>query len=227
MGLNDLDTTAIKDDVDFGNLPEQMGGYAPMPQPGPYRFKLSPLGPDSFDLDKREGEPDRMKVKFDEHAPLTITQASPANQAFVGEPFRTTISNRPRKRGKGDDAPMASDADYLLQALGAKERPKSNRAYADLLLAKSKEQAEFGADIEWSWHCNPKRDAQWVAEDGSLVTVALEEGSEAKRTGCGTRIYQKDVKKGADGKVPERVTCPNPDCQASVRGFANLTRFKA
>src|SRR5947207_2213408 len=103
MSLNDLSTAPIKDDIDFDNLPEQMGVFPPPPQPGPYRFRLSKLGPDNFDslTDDKWGA--RVKVKFDQNAPLVIVQAT--DPAVIGDTFQTQLTNVPRKRGKGEDAP--------------------------------------------------------------------------------------------------------------------------
>lgn len=235
--LNDLGTTPLQDEVDVDKLPEQMGGYSDPPQPGTYRFELPVLKPEAFKKVVTEKFGDRVQVKFDNEAPLKIVQAPPAMaDEFLGTPFTCTLSNVPRKRGKGDNAPMASDWDYLNRALGEKVRPANNRGYADMLIAQSVKSPKvtFQADVEWSWQCNDKRDARFddgagqstvvpmLAEDG--VTPVLDaEGQPRNVQGCGARIYQKDVPK-VNGKYPRNVTCPQ--CQASVRGFPNLVRFE-
>ena len=221
MSLNDLSTSPVKDAVDFDNLPEQMGAYGPLLQPGPYRWKLSKLGVDNFDKIDHAEQGERLKVKFDQSAPLIVVQA--IDPAAVGETFTTQISNVGRKRGKKDDenAPVVSDMDYLLKALGVTARPKSNRELGDTLIAKSNGAAEFGADLEWSVSCNPNREAKWDDGAGGLTIQNDEAGTPMK--GCGTRVYQKDIAK-LDGKFVERMTCPG--CAASLRAFGNLTRFK-
>lgn len=218
MSLNDLSTAPVKDNVDFNDLPEQMGAYPPPPQPGPYRFRISKLGADNFDAIQHAEYGERVKVKFDQNAPLVITHAS--NPAALGDVFQTSLTNTPRRRGKGEDAPLASDMDYLLKALGVTERPTSPRAYAEVLMTASNEAKEFAADVEWSWGCNDKRPAQWPDETGALVEASNAEGVVM---GCGTKHYQKDVKK-VDGAFPERVACSK--CGASLRAFGNLSRFR-
>jgi hypothetical protein len=219
MSLNDLSTTPIADAVDFNDLPEQMGGYAPPPQPGPKRFKLSKLGPDNFDKVTSTDYGERVKVKFDGNAPLVILQSTLEGE--VGDPFTTVLTNVPRKRGKGEDAPVASDMDYLLKALKVAERPKTMHGYADALMIQSNQAAEFTADIEWSARCAPERDAQWPDGNGGFYGAA--DASNQPQKGCGTRVYQRDLPK-VDGKYQDRVLCPK--CGASVRAFANLTRFR-
>ncbi len=219
MGLNDLSTKPVKDEVDFHNLPEQFGGSTPPLPPGSYRFKLSKLGPDNFDKAESAEYKDRMKVLFNDAAPLEVVQS--LGNKHNGEPFKTQLSNIPRARNK-DRTVFASDVDYLLQALGVKERPKSARGYADVLMAKSLEGAEFTADIEWSWHSNENKAARFPQEGGRLEEVAGEDGQPLK--GSGERWYQKDVPKQEDGTFPLYVTDANG---ASVRAFGNLTRFRA
>lgn len=221
MSLNDLKTEPIKDDVDFNNMPDQMGSYGPMLQPGNYRFRMSKLGPDNFDaVDSEQGQ--RLKVKFDQNAPLVVVQA--VDQQMIGETYRTSLTNIARKRGKKDDpnAKFASDLDFLFQALGETTRPTSNKGFADVLIAKSNAAAEFSATNEWSYRCGEQSNARWLQEDGSLAEGAGPDGQPLK--GCGTRVYQKDVQK-VDGKYPERITCAG--CGASVRAFGNLSNFKA
>lgn len=220
MSLNDFSTAPLNDGVDFANLPEQMGSFAPPPPPGPYRFALSPLSAANFDKVQSPDYGERAKVKFDQSAPLVIKQSLAG--AHDNEPFQTTITNTPRKRGKGDTAPVASDWDYLNQALKIPVRPTTNRAYCETLLAESQKRAEFGADLEWSWSCNPNRDAYFDDGQGGQAT-ALNAATGANIQGCGARYYQGAVAK-VDGAYPLRLQCAT--CGASVRAFANLTRFR-
>lgn len=218
MGLNDLSTKPLKDEVDFDNMPEQFGGAQPPLPPGSYRFKLSKLGPDNFDKAESADYKDRMKVLFNDQAPLEVVQS--LGNKHNGEPFKTQLSNIPRARNK-DKTQFASDVDYLLQALGVKERPKTARAYADVLVAKSLEGAEFGADVEWSWYSNEKKAARFPQEGGGSAEVAGEGGQPIP--GSGERWYQKDVQKLEDGSYPLYISDANG---AQVRAFPNLRNFK-
>ncbi len=228
MGLNDFDATPLQDAVDVANLPEQMGGQKPLLPMGPYRFALSPLKDANFEKVTSEQYGARAKVKFDEHAPLVVVQS--VGGEHDREPFETSLSNVPRRRGKGEDAPIASDWDYLNQALGIQlPTPRTNKAYVDSLLATSASRAEFAADIEHSWSCNPNRDAYFDdGQGGRAVVLNTETGQNFK--GCGKKYYPNSPEiqdQKVNGKLPERIRCANPACNASIRGFANLTRFRA
>ena len=231
--LNDLGTTPIKDEVDVENLPEQMGGFAPPPQPGAYRWQLPRLTSDHFEKVETKDHGDRVQVIFAENNPLVILQSSDAT--VVGDPFTTRLSNVPRRRGKGDDAPVASDWDYLNRALKMGGRPASNMAYAQTLIEATKTgEANFGADLEWSWYCNDKRAARWDDGEGGSQEVMGPDGTTPLK-GCGKRHYQNSVSKvvtsddegnAVGAAFPLRITCSNEECGATVRAFANLTRFR-
>jgi len=248
--LNDLGTDQLLNDgVDFNNLPEQGGGYTPPPQPGTYRFRLpATLSAANFSKRATTDFGDRLVVKFDQTAPLLIVQAPPAEADRIDTPFETQLNNAPRNRArKGQPAQYVSDMDYLNKALALTERPGTNRAYAEALLAKAAESAEFTADIAWGWNCSDKRDAYFEVEDpenpGALknqkINLTDENGQaipEQYRKGCGQRMYaNKDVHKAnvaAEGETPRmqypmNATCKNPNCGASVRAFPNLERFQA
>ena len=200
-------------DASFDTMPDQMGTFAPPPQPGSYRFKLPTNMGDLWEKAEKSGKNagPRIKAKFDDAHPLVIVQATDTN--LVNEPFTTTISNVERKRGKDDDAPEVSDMDYLLRdGFGIEKKPKQNKEYITQMIALAGK--EFGADIEWSWRCNPERKIYVEKEGGGY--------EEMDQMGCGARYYQKNVDK-VNGEFPERITCL---CGANVRGFANLTRFR-
>lgn len=229
--LNDLSKSAIQDDVDFANLPEQYGASRPPLQPGEYIFALPPALPDgNFEKVETEEYKDRVQVKFDDAAPLEVVQ-SPRGLSN-GEPFETRLSNVPRPRNK-EKTIKASDWDYLNQALGHTQRPTSAYAYATTLQADAAARKTFAATIEWSWHCNPKREARFSDGQGGRVALQNEETG-VPLTGCGKRMYQdRDVKKvpvtDEAGQVsgyeyPLYATCPT--CQAEVRAFANLSRIR-
>lgn len=226
-GINDLDATPLNDGVDVANLPEQLGSRKPLLPQGPYRFALpSTLKDGHFSAVESEKYGKRVSVHFDESAPLLVVQST--NNEQNGVPFETRISNVPRRRGKGDDAPVASDWDYLNQALGETTRPASNKEYATRLVARAAKQEQFSADAEWSWHCNEKRDAFFDNGEGGLGPAQMD-GAEpgVNHKGCGKRYYNSSdeiASQKVDGKLPERITCPG--CGANVRAFANLTRFR-
>jgi hypothetical protein len=153
----------------------------------------------------------RINGVFDSDAPLVIVQ-SPA-KAYDGEEFSYRISNVPRERTK--EKILVSDMDLLLRALGETKKPATNKGYAQALQKYAGK--EFGATVEFSYRCNPSREAYFDVGDG---TQQAAEG----RMGCGARYYQRDVPK-VEGVQPVRITCSNPECGASVRAFPNLTGF--
>lgn len=222
--LNDLGSAPLNDGVDPSNLPAQMGSSAPPPQPGPYRWRLAPIK--LADLDVVDGKEYGQRVKVG----LSLTVVQSPTGAENGETFTTTITNTPMRRGKRDDpnAPLASDWDYLNQALGISLTQRSNRAYAEALMAKAATgDVEFAADLEWSWRCNPDRDGYWPDDQGNAQKV---EGQK----GCGAKYYQSGVTKepelGPDGQIirqvyPLQLTCSG--CGALVRAFGNLRNFRA
>lgn len=218
MGLNDLSTKPVKDEVDFDNLPEQFGGSsAPPPPPGAYRFKMPKLGPDNFDAVNTDDYKDRMVVIFDEKAPLEIVQS--LGGKHNGEPFRQRLTNVPRARNK-ERTVFASDVDYLLKALGVAQRPKTAKGYAEALIAAAGK--EFSADIEWSWYSNPNKPARFAQEGGGFAEEMGENGQPIM--GSGERWYQKDVEsQKVDGQFPLYIADQNG---AQVRAFPNLTRFR-
>lgn len=205
----------------FDAIPAERGTFAPPPQPASYRFTL-PKAIDNFEPVQTQDHGERINAIFDESGPLVIAQ-SPGKK-HDGETFQTRLSNVPRKRGK--EGVLVSDLDYLLKALGETAKPKSNLAYAQALQKHAGK--SFGADIEWSWRCNPRRAARFLAEDGTYVTqedpASVLEGDDAGlQAGCGQGHYQNDVQK-VEGEYPLNITCSN--CGAQVRAFANLRNFK-
>lgn len=222
--LNDLGSTPLNDGVDPANLPAQMGSSAPPPQPGPYRFRLAPVKLADLDTVKHDDYGQRVKATL----ALTIVQSSTG--AENGETWTTTLTNTPMRRGKRDDpnAPLASDWDYLNQALGITLAQRSNKGYAEALMAKTAGgDAEFLADLEWSWRCSDTRDAYFADDQGNAQKA---EGTK----GCGAKYYQSGVSKeaetGPDGQIirqvyPLQLTCSA--CGALVRAFGNLRNFRA
>ena len=242
--LNDLGGEALNDGLDYGNLPDQGGAPRPFFQPGAYRFAFSPLTAANFKAVQSEKFGTRVNVRFDGNAPLVVRQ-SPKGE-MDGMPYETSLSNVPRNRAKkGQPEQLASDLDYLNRALGVAARPASNAAYAQTLIDYSQPipveggapvAREFGADIEVSYSCNDKKDAYFAVsqvDDQGQPTGEVDyqrqpvDGAGAEgpfKQGCGTRIYQGKVTP-ENGRYPERVTCGG--CGASLRGFGNLTRFRA
>jgi hypothetical protein len=224
MGINDFSKAPIQDEVDFANLPEQFGASAPPPQPGAFRFRLpNPLPDSAFSKVVSEQYGERAKVKFDDSCPLLVVQSP--KSVHNGEPFNTTITNVPRPRDK-EKKILASDWDYLNQALGFVSRPKSNYEFITTLVKKAAEGGEFNADIEWSWQCRGDKPARFDDGQGARVELADENTGQPK-LGCGTRYYQNKVDKvaGENGELvyPLYITC---QCGAAIRAFANLSRFR-
>lgn len=201
----------------LADLPE-FGTFREPPQPGSYRFKLpTDLSAiwDVFDSTRVTPPGQRIRAIFDREHPLLITQSPQGKEN--GNPFETRLSNEERARGK-DKSVVASDVDYLLRAFKFGEKPKSNRAYIDAV----KQQAgkEFGADIRFSWKCDPKRNIRVKDAEGSLQEV---EG----KLGCTTAYYQEDLPQGgkdASGMVPTQIQC---QCGAVLRAFANLDNIRS
>jgi hypothetical protein len=191
------------------------GGFTPPPPPGAYRFQLpADLSSiwDVFDTPEKT-PPQRLKAQFDRDHPLLIIQSPQGKNN--NEPFETRLTNNERKRGKGGTT-TASDMDYLLKALGETQKPKSNRAYMEVVQRYAGKQ--FGADLRYSWRCSRDRDIRARDDNGQVQVV------EGKK-GCGEAYYQEDVSKGPDGQVPYEVTCPN--CGALLRAFANLDNLRS
>lgn len=212
--LNDLklDNTSLEG-ASFDDIPENIGQSFPdPPQPGKYRFKLPANMAAIWAAVTSEKHGQRINAIFDGDAPLTIVQSP--GQAHDGEEFQYRVSNVPRERTK--EKILVSDMDLLLRALGETARPKTNKAYAVALQKYAGK--EFSADVEFSYRCNPDKDAYF--DDGAGGQQKVE-----GRNGCGARYYQRDVAKVA-GQQPIRITCSNPECGASVRAFANLGGFK-
>lgn len=218
-----LDQLALKEEV----LPAQalealpdFGQFAQPPQPGPYRFKLpmiegQPIWDDPFMV---QGVGERIRMIFDREHPLLIV-TSPAGK-YNGDTFQTRISNAERMRG-GKDGVSASDMDYLIRAMGETTRPASNQEYIKTVGKFGGK--EFGADISFSWSCNPERDVR-VDEGGDKLVV--KEG----RRGCGNKYYQAERAKKPEQKIekvngeyPLEIECA---CGAVLRAFANLENLR-
>lgn len=216
-GLSELD---LKDEAlpaqTYDDLP-QFGGFQEPPQPGPYRFRLPDLTKvwDVFDV---PGKGQRVRMIFDNDAPLVIVKA--VDPQDLNSTFHTRLSNAERARGK-DKAVEASDMDYLLKALGATTRPANNRGYIEAMLPFSGR--EFGADLTYSFVCSPDRDIYVLDANGQQQKVEGRKGCAAAGSKTG-RYYQKDIKKGPDGKYPTQIQCA---CGAVLRTFANLENFRA
>jgi hypothetical protein len=219
------------------DLPEQIGSRKRALQPGPYRFKFPVKAKISECFDTFEtqigGKPViRVVAILRDEAALTVIQAPAKWEDRVGEAWGTRISNAERKRGKGEDAPVASDMDYVLAVVSPKgtAKPSTNRAYLEAFEARCPEQ-EFGADVEWNWRCDDKRNVRVPDPDNEGKTIELdgEEGRESRK-GCGTKYYQKDVDKvdkdgNADtaGEYPRTIEC---QCGAILFANENLQNFR-
>ena len=200
------------EEVDFDNLPK-VGGFAPMFQPGRYRFEL-PTNLSNLWETVDAGVGQRVSIVFDQNAPLRVVQAPEKYKDRVGEPFQTRVSNVERARGR--DKIKVADLDYLLKALGwqKKIRHGQNIEYVNAMNTMGGKQ--FDATVEVQYHCSERRDK--YVDDGQGGITKLE-----GQPGCGSRYYQNDVaqQKNEDGTYPERITCGGNDgqCGASVRGF--------
>lgn len=221
----------------FDELPEQIGNRKRALYPGPYRFKFPVKAKISECFDTFETEIGGKKVTrvvaiHRDGAELTVVQTPAKYEDRVGDLIGTRISNAERRRGKGDDAPTASDMDYVLAVVSPKgtPRPTTNRAYLEAYESRCPEQ-EFGADIEWNWRCDAKRHVRVADPDNEGKTMELDgqEGRE-QRSGCGNKYYQKDVPKvDADGNAntageyPRTIDC---ECGAIVFANENLQNFR-
>jgi hypothetical protein len=220
-GLNDLD---LKDEKlptqDLDHLPE-FGGWAPPPQPGAYRLKLPDMTKiyEVFDVN---GKGQRVRLVFDRDTPLIITQ-SPGGKVN-GEPFQTRITNAERPRGRKGEEIEVSDGDYLLKALGVKERPTSNRQFIELM--KQQSGKEFGADITYSWVCSDQRNIRVDNPEGGVTEVENQKGCGAKFYMAGkTNKPEQKIERGPDGNWPYEIQCTG--CGAVLRAFANVDQIRA
>ena len=208
--------------ADFDAIPENIGQpFADPPQPGKYRFRFFQHLAGQFMKVQTEKYGERINLVVDSEAPLLIVQ-SPGKVYDGEEFFPYRLSNVPRERTK--ERILVSDMDILLRTLGVTKKPTTNKGYAAEMVKLGGK--EFGAILEYSYNCNPNRDAYFDDGTGGTQTV---EG----RVGCGTRRYQRDVSKVFSNPEdpssplvqPVRIVCPNPDCGASIRAFPNLTGF--
>ena len=213
--LNDLQLGNEKlQDANFDDIPENIGQSYPDPlQPGVYRFQLPSKMGDIWTAVDTEKHGKRIQALFEDESALLVVQ-SPGDTRN-GEMYRTRISNIPRERTK--EKILVSDMALLLRALGETKTPGSNKEFALALQKYAGKQ--FSATVEWSYRCDPNNPARWPDGQGGFAEA------DDHRHGCGTRAYQRDVPK-VDGVQPERWTCSNPECGASVRGFTNLGGFK-
>ena len=223
-GLNELELREEEAPaLNYDDVPE-FGGWAPPPQPGPYRFRTPADMSALYELYDGKENKQFVRVLFDKDAPLVIVKA--LDPKVVGTPFQTRISNEPRPRGK--DKVEVSDADLLLKATGEKERPKGNKAFIDRMTTKAN--VEFGADISYNWNCSETRKMRVIETqaDGSTKNIEDPEG----RNGCGRKYYQEShtkkpeqqIKKLADGSYPYEIQC---SCGNVVRAFANLENLRS
>jgi hypothetical protein len=240
-GIKDLKLgkdVAISSDADWKGLPEQIGSRKAPLQPGPYRFKFPVKAAiaesyDAFDTEIGGKTVTRVVSILRDDAALTVIQAPAKYIDRVGESYGQRISNAERKRGKGDDAPMASDMDYVLATLDPEgKRPQTNRQYLESWERVVPEQ-ELGADVEWNWRCDAKKPVRVQDPDAEpgTKTIALdgEEGRE-KRMGCGNKYYQKNVPKvdkdnneDPAGEYPRTIDC---ECGAILFANDNLVNFR-
>lgn len=224
MKLNELGlkNEAIGEEVDYEQDLPLFGAARTLHDPGPYRFQLPTAEAMVNAWSKVEAQVgERIKILFNDDCPLTVIQSP--HQKFDGDTFITSVTNVERNRGKGGTV-LASDMDYLLKKLGVKQKPRTNPAYAQALLAHAGQQ--FSAPVSWSWRCNDRFDARFDQGDGTTAPILLEGADEntpddqKHQKGCGRRMYpDKDIKK-VEGVYPERVICP--DCNAVVRAFDNI-----
>jgi hypothetical protein len=222
LGLKEEGTIVAGASIE--DLPE-FGGFEPPPQPGPFRFKLPVnLGGPIWDtMDTPDKTPSqRVYVQFDREHPLEIVQS--LGGKYNGQPFHTRLSNNERARGK-DKSIIASDMDYLLRALGVKEKPQrqfsdgkigpDNKKYMELVIAQAGK--EFGADLRYSWKCSRDRDIRVRQTDGNVTVV------EGKK-GCNEAYYNEQVPNNPDGTKPYEIVC---QCGALLRAFANLDNLRS
>ncbi len=198
--------------ADFDTIPENIGQqYADPPQPGKYRFQFPQNMGSIWATVESEKYGTRINAIFDGVDALKIVQSP--GKVYDGEEFNYRLSNVPRERTK--EHILVSDMDLILRLFGVTKRPPTNKAYAAEMMKLAGK--EFGATVEYSYNCNPKKEAYFDNGNGGQEKV---EG----RMGCGERWYQKDIPK-IDGVQPLRITCSNPECGASVRAFPNLGAF--
>lgn len=200
-------------EVDYDNVPEQFGGFTPIPPPGVYRFRLpGDLSNvwEQFEATIKEEKKTRMRANFEGTSALEITHSKSGEQ--TGDSFRTRISNAERKRDK--EGNYASDMQYLLQAFGENGPFSSSLEMAQALMRHAGQ--EFLATVEWSAWCSDQRGIRTQDAEGNIVT-------NEQQMGCGHRVYQRDIPKAADGYATE-FACP--ECGAILRPFANLVQFQ-
>ena len=205
-------------------VPEQSGGFQPLPQPGTYTFRLpADLGDvwNSFERNNVE----RISAKFDRDNPLAIID-SPGG-AYDGLTL-ANVSVTNVERGRGREKVMVSEMFYMIQALyQGEELPalNSNAAYAKALIAKAGK--TFKAEVEWSANCSEHRDMYVEQEDGSKKQ---QDGT----PGCGAAYYTNTgdpsnrIPVDEDNEFVDSFACAlsGNECPATLRAFPRITRFK-
>ncbi len=229
--INSLNLQEEASDVDFDNLPE-FGGGLPTPYPGDYIFEM-PLGTVSAwskEHNDTKGDYIKLSLRKDKDTNIDnqlIIVQSPEGK-FDGQPFGATFTSMIRKVKQNGVEVAIHGLAYLAKGLRASV-PKGSGALGVAKAINEAVQAgsrRFGAPIEWSATCKDNAPIYVkVEQDGKIVTVQMD-GQEGREIviGCGSRYYQKDIPKDAEGKYMERFQCGN--CSAELRAFANLVEGK-
>ena len=208
--------------VDIATAPEQIGNWAPLPQPGRgYLFQLPVISAD-HDVDEIESDKGaRVAVRFGGRKegmnypdPLLVL-AGPDDQA-IGNPLSVRLSNEERSFGGPEDE-AGSQLFYLLMAFGEDMSHKGNADYLNALMAHGGE--KFKADLGWTGRCSEDRDIYMVNPDTG--EGAVQEGVK----GCGTRFSSRPTKTNRKGVTTWQAPREIDDEGKEIPGGRFLERF--
>lgn len=223
----DIKSKPVTEDTGWDAVPEQRAPMAPQVPPGRYEWELPASLEglwETFDaniMDPKTSETaleQRVALQFTSEHPLVVVSARDRN--WIGALYQGRISNAERNRARRGDPPqLASDMDFLLRdSLKHPDKPRRGDNMGYINAVNKYGRRRFSANSEWSAYCSadPKKPRYVLDELGQSVE------DPDHTPGCGTRYYQGDIPKAADGSYSERLTCT---CGASLRCFANLTNF--
>lgn len=237
MTINNLAfRNEITDDLPADmELPAQGGGYQPQLPPGTYLLRLPADINAVFELWDLKNEE---TGKIEQRCRISCTNAKGSPLVVVGgthdlETLSQSISNVPRKRSKKPDAVAVSDMTYLIRESLKNTDPI--RTPADWYNVLLKYQGKvFRAETGLQGQCRDDK-PRWINEtilgpDGTNYVYTGNTIEDPSGTmGCGKRFYTQAFKSiNSETREPEwleRITCPSPNCGASVRGFAQIDRF--
>lgn len=226
--MTDINNLNLEDEdlgIDHDALPNQGGGFAETPQPGPYVFRtpenISEYWNEFMYTDGNTPKKGLRLAKDDKDKYLPVEIVWSKTGKYVGDEFRLYINSQPKKRGK--EGTLVSDLVYFAIALDPTAKPKTLKDVVEVINKAAGKM--YTADVELDGQCNPKREA--YGEDGEKMDDTV---------GCGQRYGMKSRKikntgeqviaipREETGDYKTRFKCVN--CDAWIRLFPRQTRYR-